>query len=100
MKEYPQARVDLRVMDLGAELMLCDDEKRLVHILNSTARRIWELCDGTHGAEEISAEISQMFPNVAGDQIQRDVGAALEELERKEVIAWVAEEVSPGDERG
>lgn len=100
MKEYPQARVDLRVMDLGAELMLCDDEKRLVHILNSTARRIWELCDGTHGKEEISTEISRMFPNVTREQIERDVSAALEQLERKEVIAWVAEEVPRGDDRG
>ncbi len=96
--KVPQARVDLRLMDLGAELMLCDDGKKLVHILNSTARRIWDLCDGTHGVDEIAAEISAMFPGVAQERVLADVRAALRDLEAKGVIAWVTQEVSqPGE---
>ncbi|MDQ7087856.1 MAG: PqqD family protein [Acidobacteriota bacterium] len=96
--KVPQARVDLRLMDLGAELMLCDDERKLVHILNSTARRIWDLCDGTHGVDEIAAEISAMFPGIPRERVLDDVQTALADLEAKGVIAWVAQEASqPGE---
>ncbi len=91
MGQCPQARVDLRVVDLGSELMVCDDRKRLVHILNSTARRIWDLCDGTHQIDEISLEVSRLFPEQSPEVVRRDVESALTALGENEMIAWVGE---------
>ncbi len=93
MRDCPQARVDVRVVDLGSELMICDDRRKLVHILNSTARRIWDLCDGTHSVREISEEVNRLYPAVEVGQIQRDVEQALGSLDEKEMIVWVTEEV-------
>ncbi|UCF67134.1 MAG: PqqD family protein [Acidobacteriota bacterium] len=93
MIEFPQARVDVKVVDLGSELLIIDDRRRRFHFLNSTARRIWDLCDGTHSRNEIEAEIARLFPATPVERVRHDVDKALEELEREEVIVWVAAEL-------
>jgi hypothetical protein len=84
----PQARVDVRNVDLGSELVIYDERHGLFHILNSTARRIWQLCDGTHGVEDIVGEMSRMFPHTAVGTLRQDVERTLASLKDKEVIIW------------
>ncbi len=89
MTQCPQVRVDLKVVDLGSELMVRDDGKDQTHLLNSTARRIWELCDGTHRVDEIAAQVSRLFPEAEAEIVRRDVDAAILDLGAKGAIVWV-----------
>ncbi len=93
MKRCPQARVDLRTVDLENELLLYDEKARQVHILNATARWIWLLCDGTHAPEEIVAEVARMFPDTPAGTIRQDVEETLATLGGKNLVVWVEEEV-------
>jgi hypothetical protein len=88
MSCLPQARVDVRNVDLGSELVIYDERHGLFHILNSTARRIWQLCDGSHGVDDIVGEMTRMFPQTAVETLRRDVERTLASLKEKEVIIW------------
>jgi hypothetical protein len=98
LKTVPQVRQNLRVMDLGSELMICDDARDLIHVLNMTARRIWDLCDGTHGEEDIVDAVRQLFPDIEEEQIRRDVETALKALEENDLLVWTEPERA-ADER-
>ncbi len=89
----PQARVDLKSVDLESELLIYDERRRLVHLLNSTARHIWQMCDGTHRVDEITSEVTRLFPEQPLSQVQRDVEQALSSMESQDIIVWVSEEV-------
>jgi hypothetical protein len=97
MNCLPQARVDVRNVDLGSELVIYDERHGLFHILNSTARRIWQLCDGTHGVDEIVGEMTRMFPHTAVETLRQDVERTLASLKEKEVIVYT--EVERAKER-
>ena len=96
VNKVPQARVDVRNVDLGSEILIYDERSNLVHILNATARRIWQLCDGAHRVTEIADEISRLFPQVPLEQVQRDVERALEDLVGKQIVIWSSDEAPAG----
>jgi len=93
VKRCPQARVDLRIVDLENEMLVYDERARQVHILNATARWIWLLCDGTHATEEIVEEVGRMYPGTPPDTIRRDVEETLEALGTKRLLVWTEEGV-------
>lgn len=97
MKGCPQTRVDVRTVEIGSELFVYDDRKRLQHHLNSTARRIWELCDGTHSVDEIVAEIRRLFPGEPEERVRADVERTLELMRERELLVWVTAEVPRED---
>lgn len=99
MKTVPQVRQNLRVMDLGSELMICDDARDLIHVLNMTARRIWDLCDGTHGEDDIVDAVRQLFPDIEEEQIRRDVETALKTLEENDLLVWTEPERAADERR-
>lgn len=90
----PQARVDLKSVDLESELLIYDERRRLVHLLNSTARRIWQLCDGTHRVDDITEEVTRLFPEQPQSQVRLDVEQALSSMESQDIIVWVSDEVA------
>jgi len=93
VKRCPQARVDLRIVDLENEMLVYDEQARQVHILNATARWIWLLCDGTHAPEEIAEEVARMYPGTPSETVRQDVEETLETLGAKRLLVWVEEEV-------
>ena len=97
MKSFPQARVDLRSVDLGSEILIYDERNDAVHLLNATARRIWQLCDGAHEVSDIVDEIGRLFPHVGATQVSDDVQRTLEQLTEKKIIVLAADEVTEGD---
>lgn len=97
MNCFPHVRVDLRCVDQESELLIYDERTHLYHCLNSTARRIWQLCDGAHGVPEIVEEVSRLFPDIAVDALRGDVETALTALDERNLIVWVPQEASqPG----
>ncbi len=68
----PVHKKSVMIQDIGLETLLYSAEGKAIHVLNPTAKLIWELCDGEHTIEEIEQVIRTRFSisdnrNVAGD---------------------------------
>ncbi len=66
--------------ELDGELVLYDPDSEVVHTLNTTARFIWEHCDGAHGIEGIVRELTARF-DISPDVAQKDVEQVLAQLQ-------------------
>ncbi len=49
------------VREMESDLLLLDAESDQIHQLNSTARFIWQRCDGKQSAEEIADLLASEF---------------------------------------
>jgi hypothetical protein len=73
MNEDKPRRIDgVMSKALGNETLLYWADGKRIHVLNRTARMIWELCDGQHTVQEIEQFIRREFqmpdPQTAGSQ--------------------------------
>ncbi|OEU49809.1 MAG: hypothetical protein BA861_07720 [Desulfobacterales bacterium S3730MH5] len=71
--------------ELESELMLYETEKDSVHLLNPTARLIYDLYNKGRDLTEIEQEIRKNF-RVDDQDLRGDVLRCLEELRRKQLI--------------
>ena len=76
-----KARTDLVTRSLNGETVILDRVSGRVHTLNSTASCIWEVCDGSHGADEIATYVTATFGDVPQNVLD-DVLRALREFEQ------------------
>ena len=74
MNEEKPCRVDgVLSKALGNETLLYQANGKAIHVLNPTARVIWELCDGQHTTLEMENAIRSQFQlpepqvDIAGD---------------------------------
>ncbi len=72
--------------ELDSEIVLYDSNTRKVHILNQTAERIWELCDGTHTVSDIAADLRTTFAAPPTAPIENDVANTVEDLTSKGLL--------------
>jgi hypothetical protein len=75
----PQRKPDYRLEMIDDELLLFHPGETKILYCNQTASLIWQLCDGQHTVEEITALLSDAFPEAA-DTIAADVEATLQEF--------------------
>jgi hypothetical protein len=80
MKEHIIAR------EGDSELMLYHAEDDAVHVLNPTARRIFELYKEGLGPEDITRRIQTEFLTDPGKEIAADIQACLSELREKGLV--------------
>jgi len=83
----PARRTDVVLVDDGERSMLVAPDQDVTHVLNPTARAIWELCDGVTLPAEMVVAICQVFA-VTPERASADVDRTLEELTRVGLIAW------------
>ena len=83
----PARRTDVVLVDDGERSLLVAPGQDGTHVLNPTARAIWELCDGVTLPAEMVAAICQVFA-VTPERAAADVDRTLEELTRVGLIAW------------
>ena len=83
----PARRTDVVLVDDGERSMLVAPDNDGTHVLNPTARAIWELCDGVTLPTEMVEAICEVFV-VTPERAQSDVERTLEELSRVGLIAW------------
>lgn len=74
----PCRRPDVVLRDLPPEAMLYDPVGDKVVRLNSTSRRIWELCDGRNSESQISTQIREEFQVGQEVNVERDVATTLQ----------------------
>jgi PqqD family protein of HPr-rel-A system len=83
----PVRREDVWLRTSGEENAVFDPATGGLHLLNETARAIWDLCDGqTTPAEMVMAicQVSGLHPDV----VREDVERTLEEFEGLGILRW------------
>ncbi len=63
----PLRKGGVRLQEMENESLLYDEEKNKIHILNTVAGYVWDMCDGTHDTLEMKKKLRQSF------EISRDV---------------------------
>jgi hypothetical protein len=77
--------------ELGAETVLYTSEMKAVHVLNRTARLIWEMCDGHHTVTDMERHLRTRFAVGPHDDLVPGIRAALAALLAKGLVAAVNE---------
>jgi hypothetical protein len=81
------ARRDIAAKQVGTELILYDSANRDLHVLNATAAKVFQLCDGSHTPEEIAEALLESFDGVERAQAYEDVKRTLDILEAKHLVS-------------
>jgi hypothetical protein len=84
-----KARNDLTTKWVRDKLMVHDSANGDVHILNETAAKVFQLCDGSLTVEEIAKKLAERFDGVDYSQAYEDVKKILNTLEAKNLAAQV-----------
>lgn len=63
------------------EIVVITSDGLSLHVLNKTAAQIWEMCDGAHSPEDITAGLCERF-DATPEEVTEDVQDTLDKLER------------------
>lgn len=64
-----------------------EPETDSLHVLNDSAKAIWELCDGETSPSEMAKAISELT-GISDSQAESDVQATLSDLRSINLISW------------
>jgi len=84
----PRRKPDYRLEAIDNELLLYHPAQTKILYCNETASLIWQLCDGQHTPQEITALLAAAFPDAAG-AIAHDVTATLQQFAQHDAIEFV-----------
>lgn len=73
--------------ELDAEAVLYHAATGKVHILNKTAERIWELCDGQHSVAEMETDLRARFQIAPDTTVDKDIKATLAQFAADGLLA-------------
>ena len=82
----PLRRSDVLVESANDETLLYDPVTRMVYVLNSTARLIWDLCDQQHDIEEMAIALQQRFTVPADCDLRGDIEQILAEISQQGLL--------------
>jgi hypothetical protein len=88
VEQLPCRRTDVVLVDRGQDSVLMVAEQDATHVLNPTARAIWELCDGRTQPQEMIDAICDVFA-VAPEAAKTDVERTLDGLNAAGLITWM-----------
>ncbi len=71
--------------NLSDESVLYTPEPEMAHSLNSSAKVIWELCNGSHTIVEISHKLGKRF-GCSGTELLSDVKTAITKLQKLSLL--------------
>ncbi|MFC1716958.1 PqqD family protein [Candidatus Poribacteria bacterium] len=80
------AQPDLIKRQIKADLAICDATGTELHVLNATAAKVFQLCDGSHTPEQMAETLVESFEGVEYDRACEDVKRVLVVLEKKNLI--------------
>jgi hypothetical protein len=87
LQGLPVRRTDVVLVDDGSASMLVAPDQHDTHVLNPTARAIWELCDGVTLPAEMIAAICEVFA-VSHERASADVERTLGQLTETGLVVW------------
>lgn len=83
---FYNAQPDLIKKRIKADLALCDPAGTELHVLNITAVKVFQLCDGSHTPEQMAEALVESFSGIEYDQAYEDVEKILAVLEGKNLV--------------
>ena len=86
MSHYPMRKGELLGPSEPEGWTIYDRETDSLHVLNDSARAIWELCDGTTSPEEMAAAISELTDTPVR-QAGSDVSTTIHKLRRLGLVS-------------
>ncbi len=78
--------VHITVQEMGEETLLYSTEAEAVHVLNPTAKLIWDLCDGEHTLADIEQALRASFSISAEHDVAADIRQTLETFAGKGLL--------------
>jgi hypothetical protein len=84
--EKPKRKEEIQLKDIVGEAILYSATDEQIHILNSTAQVVWELCDGAHTQADIVAALTSRFEIPDGHNVTADVHKTLTVLAEKGLL--------------
>ena len=75
----PKRAKNLVYREIDNEILVTKGDGSELHILNKTAARIWEMCNGDLGPDEIAAKLCERY-KVSPKQASIDVREALAKM--------------------
>ncbi len=89
MTTYASQKEELIWRRIGDEIVIITSDGLATHILNKTAARIWELCDGGLDAPKIIEHLCEQF-DVPDEQARTDVTEVIGQLLKLGLIKEMA----------
>jgi len=69
--EYPLRSSTIKLQQAGPDTLVHDVARRKIHILNATAAKVLDACDGRTGVEEIARRIAPQHAAQAAHDVAR-----------------------------
>lgn len=85
MSHLPQRRGELLQARSSDGWTIYEPENDSLHMLNETAKAIWDLCDGRTSAKEMAAAVSELT-GLSIEHAEAEVMSALGRLEQAGLI--------------
>jgi hypothetical protein len=76
----------MTVREIGDETMLYSADEKAIHVLNPTAKVIWDLCDGKHTVEEMERAVKASFSVAEGYDAAADIERTLKVFANKGLL--------------
>jgi pyrroloquinoline quinone biosynthesis protein D len=67
-------RPEVMLERIGGDAVLNDRASGCVHVINGSAARIWELCDGARTTEQVTDALAASY-GISADDVAADVTA-------------------------
>jgi len=83
----PDRKPGIIAKDIGGETLLYSAEEEVIHVLNPTARLVWELCDGQHTVKDVERAIRAGFSVDEEHDVTGDIHQTLEIFAAKGLLA-------------
>ncbi|OHB70334.1 MAG: hypothetical protein A2W17_09455 [Planctomycetes bacterium RBG_16_41_13] len=72
--------------DIGDEVVLRNADQKTIHVLNTTARIIWDICDGEHTVEDMEHQLRERFSIPDNVNVLDDILNTLNTLSEKGML--------------
>ena len=82
----PIRNSDILLQEAGEETLLYSPEGRAVHVLNPTARFVWDRCDGQHSVGDLAQALREQFSVAPVHDLEGDVRRTLETFAEKRLL--------------
>jgi hypothetical protein len=86
----PVRKAGITAKGIGDETLLCSAKEEAVHVLNPTAKLIWELCDGEHTVADMEQAIRASFSVADEQDVSKDVQRTLDVFADKGLLRAAA----------
>ena len=83
----PLKRDGIVARNLGEECILYDETHGGMHVVNSVAGLVLELCDGQHTVEQMEARVREAFAVADGTDVRGDLDRILAQFAELKVLA-------------